>query len=110
MQVQGYETMLVQPALQSIAVGAMQLQQLQIRMPLSDDLHVIRVKHLVGQASELTMPPAVEWSLLPATDLLCQLTLRMCLFPCRCAGMCKTATTLPRSFGRLLHRRANWSV
>jgi hypothetical protein len=44
MQVQGYDTMLVQPALQSVAVGATQLQQLQIRTNLSNDFPVLKVK------------------------------------------------------------------
>ena len=70
MQVQGYDTMFVQPALQSIAAGATQLQQLQIRTKLSDCCHVLRVKHLVGQTSELPLPPAVELSLVPPADLI----------------------------------------
>ena len=49
MQLQSYDTLLVQPMLQSVTVGASQLQQLHIRTKLSDDFHVVKVKHLVGK-------------------------------------------------------------
>lgn len=70
--------MLVQPALQSVAVGATQLQQLQIRTNLSNDFHVLKVKHVVGQACT-TNASAVESSLLPVAGL---------LRPRRCAELC----------------------
>jgi hypothetical protein len=110
MQVQDYNTTLVQPALQSVAVGATQLQQLQIKTPLSDKCHVIQVKHLVGQGPELPMHPAVELRLLPiygpaSPPLLCKDVLLRC-----CAEMCASATTLPHSVGCILHRQAIWPV
>ena len=65
-QVQGYNTMLVQPALQSVAVGATQLQQLQITTNLSDHIPGLRVRHLVGRALSYH-------SLLLSSQAFCQL-------------------------------------